>query len=177
MTRSLILPHYFLTPFFLNHQCQHCGAVMTHVTLRYPKITHEPPNIILGFPTQCSCGRGNHVKVELPMLLFGHLLARETLLHAGDKFCRSAATLSFKPQPSDLLEKLVAEYEQLLVKTVEQASHIVVPGKEEETIAIENTRAADLVDRLRFGLNPDEWAKFRRRMGLGPGQPDGPENS
>lgn len=161
MKKTMLLPDSFLAPFIANYECPVCGKRNRAVTLRYPRVRRNPPNIELGFPVRCWCGKAEHLKIVMPMLLFGYLLAWDALIDSERKFGRSEMILNITPSSHWLLQKLLPEYDSLLTQTAQQGKQVIIPS---EPIP----ECSDAIERLRFGFSEQQWAEFLRRMGLGP---------
>lgn len=171
MKKTMLLPDCFLVPFLRNYECPVCGQRDRTVTLRYPRVRRVPPHIELGFPVRCPCGKADHLKIIMPMLLFGYLLAWDALVGSERKFAKSEMSLRLGRSGSDLLQQLIPEYEALLAQTVQRANQLVLPS---ENVA--ESDSAKATERLGFGFNEQQWADFLRRLGIDESTPEGPSN-
>lgn len=168
----MLLPDSFLAAFLRNYECPACGRRDRSLRLRFPRVRRNPPNIELGFPAQCGCGKADHLKIVMPMLLYGYLLAWHSLVGSERKFGRSEMTINIWRSSSDLLRGLLREYESLLTQTVQQSNPLAIPNEDAN-----DPSAADITERLLFGLNEQQWADFLRRLGIDNSETGGPSEA
>ena len=166
---KMILPEYIVTHFIPANACRRCGRSDLSFTLLFPQLKWGKTDIELIYPLRCPCGGSGCVRVKLPKLLFGYILANVALVDAAHRR-RSQVTMTVSPhQRDDMLARMFLDFDRLMEAeaTTTQRS-LSVPDSEQNSLDDNDT------ERIKFGFAKDEWKDFLRRLGL---DAPGTENS
>ncbi len=157
MAARLVFLNWIVAHLIGRFSCAGCGAAEQPRIVHYPAITRRGDQVELRFRVECSCGKTGWLRVQLPVLLFGYLLAWQMIFEA-DKHGRAArAPVQVMGHESALFPRIIAEYVQLVGRL--------------PTASTEPTYA----DQVGFRLNDEEWGKFIKRLGFeGDGEPAKP---
>ena len=166
---KMILPEYIVTHFVPANACKRCGRSDLSFKLLFPQLKWGKTDIELIYPLRCPCGGSGCVRVKLPKLLFGYILANVALGDAAHRR-RSKVTMTVLPhQRDDMLARMFLDFDRLMEAgaTTTQRS-LSVPDSEQNSLDDNDT------ERIKFGFAKDEWKDFLRRLGL---DAPGTENS
>lgn len=164
MATRLILPDYVVRNFVPPNACRRCGRSDMSFKLLFPRLTWGKTTIELVYPLRCPCGGSGNVRIKLPTLLFGYILANVALVDTAHRR-RSIATMTVSPhQRSDMLTKMFLDFDRLMEAnaTTTLRSPTMREG-ERRSVGDNDTSDAE---RVRFGFDKNEWKAFLRRLGL-----------
>jgi hypothetical protein len=162
--KKLLLNHHCQPHWASSWQCKHCGQSGDPIRLLFPDLRREQNIVVLTYPVICQCGRRGSLRVELPILLFGIVLARLVIMDA--KRGRHRGEIDLKPGKTAAFRRCAADFEQAIVEFAEQA--LGFPRDESESPDAKCARWTGLsdVDRLKFDMSVAEWQAFLRRLGV-----------
>ena len=152
MQRPLVLPAEVVGHYLVGYRCRQCGGLSHSAYVLYPTIKLNETDADLLYPVICGCGRRGCVRIRMPTLLFGYVLARTHNLQAFLRANRSQAKVFVAPGPSPMLEHMVADF----------AAVVAAYGGGLGRVPTD-------LDRAKFGLSEAEWPEFLRRLGFGGG--------
>lgn len=167
----MILPNYIVGNFVPAKACRRCGRSDGSFTLLFPQLNWHGDEIELIYPLRCSCGGSGCVRIRLPTLLFGYILASVSLVDAANHH-RSKARMTVKASSTDILVNIFRNFDHLMEACATAAPRSpALPIGERNCI---DGNDADDAERIKFGFDKDEWKQFLRRLGLDrPGEKDG----
>lgn len=166
----MILPDYIVSHFVPPKARARCGRSDGSFTLLFPQLNWHWDEIELIYPLRCSCDGSGCVRIRLPTLLFGYILASVSLVDAANHR-RSKARTTVKASSTDILVNIFRNFDHLM----EACSTAVprspaLPGTERSPTG---DTEMDKAERLKFGFEKVEWREFLRRLGLdAPGTED-----
>lgn len=149
MANKLVFMSWIIAHLAARFSCGKCGVAAQSRIVHYPSITRHGDQVELAFRVRCACGQGGSLRVRLPLLLFGYILAWQAILEADQRARTSVASSQVIGHESELFPRLVSEYMQLI-------SRLPTGASAEPSAA----------DQVAFELNDEEWAEFLKRMGL-----------
>ncbi len=162
MATRLILPDYIVGNFVPAGACRRCGRSDGHFTLHFPQMHWYGAEVELIYPSRCSCGGTGSVRIKVPTLLFGYILASVALVDSANRR-RSKATMTVTPSSTDILVDIFRKFDRLM-ETSSSAMPRSPALPSDEGNAIDN--GVDDAERIKFGFDKDEWKEFLRRLGL-----------
>ena len=162
--KKLLLNHHCQPHWASSWECCHCHQSGQPIRLLFPDVRRAKNIVVLTYPVICECGKRGSLRVELPILLFGIVLARIVLLET--KCGRYRGEIDLKPGETDTFRRYAAGFEQAIVEFAEQA--LGFPRDESKSKNVDGDRWAGLGDpeRVRFDMSVSEWQEFLRRLGL-----------
>jgi hypothetical protein len=161
--KKLLLNHHCQPHWASSWECRHCHQSGDPIRLLFPELRREHNIVVLTYPVICQCGRRGSLRVELPILLFGIVLARIVLMET--KCGRYRGEIDLKPGETRAFRQYAADFEQALVEFAEQA--LGFPRGESKSRGLDGDRWAGLGDpeRAKFDMSVAEWQEFLRRLG------------
>ena len=162
--KKLLLNHHCQPHWASSWECRHCHQSGDPIRLLFPDLRREHNTVVLTYPVICQCGRRGSLRVELPILLFGIVLARIVLMEA--KCGRYRGEIDLKPGETDTFRRYAADFEQAIVEFAEQA--LGFPRGVFQSPKTDSARWAGLSDaeRVKFDMSVTEWQEFLRRLGV-----------
>jgi len=142
----------FITP----GACRLCGGVDKSVTLLAPSLSWKSEMIELVYPLRCPCGGSGSVPIRIPTLFFGYMLAVVAMDDAARLNHLKANMTVHAPRNRDLLDQIVRQFQALMCRC--SCTH--------KNIQLNELCLGGEPEHMKFGLEPDEWARFLRRLGF-----------
>ena len=162
--KKLFLNHHCPPHWACMWQCLVCGQSGEPIRLLFPEIRREHNIVVLTYPVICQCGQRGSLRVELPILLFGIVLARIVLLET--KRGRYRGEIDIKPGETQTFRRYAADFEQAIVEFAEQA--LGFPSGVFASPKTDSARWVGLSDaeRVKFDMSVVQWQEFLRRLGM-----------
>jgi hypothetical protein len=154
MATQLVFVTWIIAHLANRLSCGKCGLAKPSRTIYYPTITRRENQVELRFRVRCACGQGGSLRVQLPVLLFGYILAQQAMLEAHKRGRTSVASMQVMGHESKLFSQFVREYVELIGRLPPAA-----------------TADPTETDQIAFELNDEQWAEFLKRMGFEGGAP------
>lgn len=148
MTNRLVLFDLIVAHLIGRFTCTNCGAPQQSKLVHHPVVSRHGDQVALRFRVECACGQAGWLRVNLPVLLFGYLLAWQVLFQADRRARTPHAPVPLIGHQSKLFPGIIAEYVQLV-------GRLPAAGAE-----------PTCADQVAFELNDEEWANFLRRLGF-----------
>lgn len=149
MPTKLIFLTWILAHFAARFLCGGCGVADACRIFHYPAITRRGNRVVLRFPVRCACGKTGSLRVELPVLLFGYLLAWQVIFEADKRGRTSVAAVPVIGHESKLFPRIVCEYVDLI-----------------GSLPLGATSGPSAADQVLFELDDEGWAKFLKKLGF-----------
>ncbi len=149
MSSRLVFMSWILGHLVSRFSCRKCGNAEECKTVHYPMITRRGDQVELRYRVECGCGQTGWLRVQLPILLFGFLLAWQILFEADKRGRAPHVPVQVIGQQSKLFPRLLGEYMRLI-------SALPATGTTTPTAA----------DQAAFELNDQAWTDFLKRMGF-----------
>lgn len=165
MMNPLVLPTYVLQHLAKEWRCGGCGERGV-VRLVYPLVTEEQGTVRLAFPWRCGCGQFGCLSIQMPILLFGYLLARVFLLETSRRRRPKTETVVL-PRESRCFLSFAQGYAETISRYINGSVH-------EESIdadvsnfgCLKGLSRPNALERLFFLMPRPEWDAFMKRLGF-----------
>jgi len=165
--RPHLFPDFMLSEFRSGVVCDKCSQSGQMLTFHVPEIKRKGVFVEIWYRYKCTCGWGSALRVELPLLLFGYVLARLAMI---DTFRRrlSKSTVPVLDGRCKQFFDFVRDFENLFEEYSKiHTAGLLPPDKRGDELAKATPNSPTELDRLRFNLQDEDWREFLRRMGFG----------
>lgn len=153
MASRIIFPDFMLAHWVPDEPCERCGRSDKRF-VRYPGIYQDGNDLEIRYPASCcACGCLSTIRIHLPILQFGYLLAEIEKLDNWTRSRRSKASMCVGPGNPTIIQGWLDEFPVVLAQ---QARSLLPNG----------------ADQAMFGMNADDWNDFLRRMEMERGDRD-----
>ncbi len=150
MARSPFFSDDLMTDLLSGRHCPKCDVPDLPLIVLDPEVVERNNVIELKFQAMCACGSRATMRLKLPLLMLGLVLARDALRKMAARPETPNVPQIIQPKPSGLFRELIRDYTDLIR---------ALPG---------GSLAPTGADQVALEMNEAEWREFLQRMELGP---------
>lgn len=158
------LPEYMLSELRADFTCERCGRSDQVLAFERPSMQQTGIYVLFVYRYTCPCGDRGCLRVGIPALFYGFILAKLAILAANKRRRRSSVATVTKG-PSKYFRILLRDFEAAFDKFCKSLSGRDLMTDPPDSEEPSGPRPTEL-DRLRFNFRIADWQDFLRRMGF-----------
>jgi len=169
--RGQLFPDYIECAFLTGYRCEGCGRSGETLEVSFPTLVwlRDDHSVLLSYPVRCRCGKAGLASSKIPFLLFCFVCG--WLEYQGTPRRQpSNSPQRIRPNGSVVLLNILYEFDRVMAAYgVQSKSEAAIEPWQAGNRAHERYGSANEPtekDRALFGVSPEMWRDFLRRLGL-----------